>query len=137
MISLVNTSRSPLVEPFLLFQTKGWDTRGTNNSFPHVELFPTDQEELRFWNNSIPGAGLQASSRFQFNQEELEAFYAQVDAVDTKLWELGKKYYEVNGDILQYIGTAATVRDMVALADYLSPSLPINFWAFSYATSIS
>jgi len=37
-----------------------------------------------------------------------------------------------NGQYLQYVGTVATVRDMVALADALEPNTKqINYYGFS------
>lgn len=38
----------------------------------------------------------------------------------------------VHPDILRYMGTAASVRDLIALADYLQgPGTPVNFWGIS------
>ena len=56
-----------------------------------------------------------------------------------------KKYEEVgqkclkseNGRYLQYLGTAAAVRDMVSIANVLDgPDAPINYAAISYGTLI-
>ncbi len=38
----------------------------------------------------------------------------------------------VHPDILRYMGTAASVRDLIALADYFQgPGTPVNFWGIS------
>ncbi|KAL1702331.1 TAP-like protein-domain-containing protein [Schizophyllum commune] len=49
----------------------------------------------------------------------------------------GKQCVERRGDVLKYLGTAAAVRDMVALADYLEPERKeINYYGISYGTVI-
>ena len=45
---------------------------------------------------------------------------------------------EQNGDTLKYLGTSATVRDMVAMADMLDgPGSPVNFYGASYGTFLA
>nr|VWO96249.1 N/A [Ganoderma boninense] len=53
-----------------------------------------------------------------------------------KYVELGKKCQKhSDGKYLKYIGTAATARDLVALADALDgPGAPINYFGYSYGT---
>jgi hypothetical protein len=57
--------------------------------------------------------------------------------VDALLDELGQRCIQYSPDTFQYIGTAAAVRDMVAMHDILEGSTkPINFWGLSYGTVI-
>jgi hypothetical protein len=60
-----------------------------------------------------------------------------VDEVDVLLEELGKRCVEFSPDTFQYIGSAAAVRDMVAMHDILEGSeKPIDYWGLSYGTII-
>ncbi|KAG9118282.1 hypothetical protein FRC07_007277 [Ceratobasidium sp. 392] len=113
-----------------------WDPRGVGMTYPRADCFATGAEEAAFWDNTIPHTGLEARGNFT-DQADLKAFFAQVPEVDSLLTKLGKKCLEYSPDTLQYVGTAAAVRDMVALHDYLEgPDKPIDFWGFSYGTSI-
>jgi len=98
---------------------------------PRADCFATGTEENNFWEGTIPRAGLQARGNFT-DQADLNAFYAQVPEVDQLLKELGEKCVAYSPDTYQYVGTAAVVRDMVALNDYLEgPDKPVNFWGLS------
>ncbi|KAF8703119.1 MEROPS serine peptidase family S33, partial [Rhizoctonia solani] len=90
----------------------GWDPRGVGSSVPRAECFKTAAEEAAFWEGTIPHAGLEARGNFT-DQHDLDVFYEQ------------------------YIGTAAAVRDMVAMHNILEgPDKPIDFWGLSYGTVI-
>ncbi|KAF8753251.1 MEROPS serine peptidase family S33 [Rhizoctonia solani] len=85
-------------------------------------------------NNSSRWAG--GAGNFT-DQVDIDAFYDQVDEVDVLLEELGKQCVAYSPDTFQYIGTAATVRDMIAMHDVLEgPNKPVDFWGFSYGTII-
>jgi hypothetical protein len=57
--------------------------------------------------------------------------------VDVLLEELGKRCIAYSPDTFQYIGTAAAVRDMVAMHDVLEgPNKPIDFLGMSYGTMV-
>ncbi|KAF8747806.1 TAP-like protein [Rhizoctonia solani] len=69
------------------------------------------------------------------SQNDLDDFYAQVGQVDDYLQRFGKQCLATNADALKHVGTAATVRDMVAIHDILEgPDKPVNFWGLSYGT---
>jgi hypothetical protein len=60
-----------------------------------------------------------------------------VDEVDVLLEELGKRCVAFSPDTFEYIGSAAAVRDMVAMHDILEGSeKPIDYWGLSYGTVI-
>ena len=65
-------------------------------------------------------------------------FYSHVDEMEVKLIGEGQRCAAgKNGETLQYLGTAATARDLVALADYLEPGVQgINYWGVSYGTML-
>ncbi|KAJ1307669.1 hypothetical protein OPQ81_001762 [Rhizoctonia solani] len=113
-----------------------WDPRGIGNSIPRADCFATGTEENLFWEGTIPRAGLEARGNFT-DQVDIDAFYEQVDEVDVLLEELGKRCVAYSPDTFQYIGTAAAVRDMIAMHDILEgPNKPIDFWGLSYGTVI-
>ncbi|CAE6403564.1 hypothetical protein ACGC1H_005348 [Rhizoctonia solani] len=113
-----------------------WDPRGIGKSVPRAECFKTGTEERSFWEGTIPDAGLEARGNFT-DQQDIDAFYTQVDEVDVLLKKLGQKCLDYSPDTWQYIGTAAAVRDMIAMHDILEgPSKPIDYWGVSYGTVI-
>ncbi|CAE7233901.1 unnamed protein product [Rhizoctonia solani] len=113
-----------------------WDPRGVGQSVPRADCFATGTEENLFWDGTIPRTGIEARGNFT-NQADIDAFYDQVGEVDTLLKEIGKQCVAYSPDTFQYIGTAATVRDMVAMHDILEASKkPINYWGMSYGTVI-
>ncbi|GAB1523590.1 hypothetical protein RhiTH_006740 [Rhizoctonia solani] len=112
----------------------GWDPRGVGQTIPRIECFQTGQEQVAFWNGSIVENGLDVRGNFT-SQNDLDDFYAQVDQVDHYLQRFGKQCLATNADALKHVGTAATVRDMVAIHDILEgPDKPVNFWGLSYGT---
>ncbi|KDN48830.1 hypothetical protein RSAG8_02817, partial [Rhizoctonia solani AG-8 WAC10335] len=113
-----------------------WDPRGVGETVPRAECFTTGTEENAFWEGTIPRAGLEARGNFT-DQADIDAFYEQVDEVDGLLKRLGQKCVEYSPDTFQYIGTAAAVRDMIAMHDILEePDKPINYWGLSYGTVV-
>ncbi|KAJ1300924.1 hypothetical protein OPQ81_003350 [Rhizoctonia solani] len=113
-----------------------WDPRGVGKTVPRADCFKTGTEEEAFWEGTIPRAGLEARGNFT-DQRDLDAFYEQVGEVDVLLEEIGKRCVAYSPDTFQYIGTAAAVRDMVAMHDVLEGSdKPIDYWGLSYGTMI-
>ncbi|KAL5634901.1 hypothetical protein ACGC1H_002804 [Rhizoctonia solani] len=113
-----------------------WDPRGIGLTVPRAACFKTGTEENAFWEGTIPRTGLEARGNFT-DQYDLDQFYEQVDEVDLLLGELGKRCVAYSPDTFQYIGSAATVRDMVAMHDALEgPDKPIDYWGLSYGTII-
>ncbi|KAG8702411.1 hypothetical protein FRC09_004743 [Ceratobasidium sp. 395] len=113
-----------------------WDPRGVGGSLPRVGCFSTGTEANQFWGNSPFRVGVEARGNFT-DPADLQAFYAQEPNVDRQLIAFGQKCLQYSPDTLQYIGTAAAVRDMVALHDYLEgPDKPVNFWGLSYGTAV-
>ncbi len=68
----------------------------------------------------------------------MAAFQAQASILDAQYKAFGEKCLQgPNATTLQYIGTAATVRDMVGLADVIQgPNTPIFYWGLSYGTLV-
>ena len=70
---------------------------------------------------------------------DLEYFNSQVDVMKEERW---KSFGEVclkhkNGQFLPYVGTTATVRDLVAIAEYFDgKGCDINYYGLGYGTII-
>ncbi|CAE6451043.1 unnamed protein product [Rhizoctonia solani] len=113
-----------------------WDPRGVGNSAPSTTCFETAEEEVAFWNGTFIQSGLEARDNFT-SQADLDEFYGQVGEVDDLLTRFGKQCVAHNPNSFQYVGTAAVVRDMVAMHDlFEGPKRAINFWGISYGTVV-
>ncbi|KAG9105175.1 hypothetical protein FRC07_009539 [Ceratobasidium sp. 392] len=133
---IINNSDSVMEAVGGQYDLVSWDPRGVGLTVPRADCFATAVEENAFWEGTIPRAGLEARGNFT-DQRDLEAFYEQVPEVDRLLIELGKKCVEYSPDTFQYVGSAAAVRDMVAIHDILEgPDKPVDYWGFSYGSVI-
>ncbi|KAG9124179.1 hypothetical protein FRC07_012564 [Ceratobasidium sp. 392] len=113
-----------------------WDPRGVGRTYPKVECFATMEDARALWGRSLFWIGLEARGNFT-DPADLQAFYDYVPGVDQELLAFGKQCLQYMPDTFQYLGTAAAVRDMVAMHDYLEgPDKPINYWGLSYGTVI-
>jgi hypothetical protein len=78
--------------------------------------------------------GLNVRGNFT-SQTDLDAFYAQVNEADDYLQRFASQCVLRSPNTLRYVGTAATVRDMVAMHDVLESSdKAIDYWGVSYGT---
>ncbi len=70
------------------------------------------------------------------DQADIDRLMSQAPLMQTKYEQLGQRCMNhSDGQFLQYVGTAATARDMVAMADALDgPGAPVNYWGLSYGT---
>ncbi|KAJ8489504.1 hypothetical protein ONZ51_g2891 [Trametes cubensis] len=121
-----------------VYDIVSWDARGIGPyTFPGDVFCLSDEEYDSFWNGSIEVTGTRWLGNFT-NQTDIDSFYAQAPIIDAQYRAFGERCLQgPNGTTLQYIGTAATVRDMVALADALQgPGTPIHYWGFSYGTIV-
>ncbi|KAG9093654.1 hypothetical protein FRC06_011422 [Ceratobasidium sp. 370] len=113
-----------------------WEPRGGILSTPHAVCFESDRKEKKFWRDSVLHPGIEAPADLT-SPKDRDAFFAKVAEADKVLQGLGAECLLQSPNVLQYVGTAATVRDMVALHDKLEgPEKPLNFWGFSYGTII-
>ncbi|KAI1791399.1 TAP-like protein-domain-containing protein [Ganoderma leucocontextum] len=114
-----------------------WDPRGIGSlSVPgNVACFENDDEYNAFWEGTIQLSGIDATGNFT-DQSEIDALLAQANLMQQKYWELGVRCQQhSSGKYLKYMGTAATVRDLLALADALDgPGAPVNYVGLSYGT---
>ncbi|KAI0769266.1 hypothetical protein BD413DRAFT_613824 [Trametes elegans] len=129
--------------PFLLNYTGGqydlvsWDTRGEGPlTVPgDIDCFGSVDEFSAFWNNTIYANGINMIGNFT-DPDDIQALLSQAPIMEKKYEELAQRCLNSPfGKYLQYVGTAATVRDMVALADAIDgPGKPINYYGISYGS---
>ncbi|KAI0325960.1 alpha/beta-hydrolase [Cubamyces sp. BRFM 1775] len=114
-----------------------WDPRGVGPlTIPgDIQCFKSVEEYNTFWNGTIELTGIEMTGNFT-NPHDIKALLSQAPIMQKKYEELGERcLQQPSGRYLEYVGTAATVRDMVAMADVLDgPTAPINFAGLSYGT---
>lgn len=86
-------------------------------------------------------SGIEAKGNFTNADEtdpDVQAFWAQEPELDRLLYAVGQQCLQRNVDLLSYVGTAAVVRDIVAMSDAIEgPGKDINYIGFSYGTTIA
>ncbi|KAH7339936.1 TAP-like protein-domain-containing protein [Rhizoctonia solani] len=140
-ISGIETMQGPIGG--LMMQSSGgqydvvsWDPRGVGKSTPRSTCFRTTEEDIAFWNGSLLLNGPETRGGFT-SETNLDEFYGQIKEVDDLLTRFGEQCAAYNPNAFKYVGTAATVRDMVAMHDTIEGyDKPINFWGVSYGTVI-
>lgn len=100
-----------------------------------IFCFSSLDEYNAFWNDTIELNGIEYTGNFT-DPADIDALLSQAALMQHKYVELGKRCRShPTGQYLKYVGTAATVRDMVALADVLDgPGSPVNYIGLSYGT---
>ena len=101
----------------------------------NVACFDDDAEYNAFWAATIELSSIDATGNFT-DPSETDALLAQADVMQQKYEELGARCQKhSSGKYLKYMGTAATVRDLLAMADALDgPGGLINYLGLSYGT---
>ena len=102
-----------------------------------IKCFDSLEDFQEFFNGTIQARGIEYLGNFT-NQGDIDALFAQAESFQQKYEEAVQLCMERNGDTLKYLGTSATVRDMVAMTDALDgPDSPINFYGASYGTFLA
>ncbi|KAI0651007.1 TAP-like protein-domain-containing protein [Trametes meyenii] len=114
-----------------------WDPRGVGSlTIPgDIICFDNDAEYNAFWNGTIELSGIEMTGNFS-DPQDAQALLSQAHVMQVKYEELGQRCLEhPTGKFLKYVGTAATARDIVALADALDGSgSPVNYAGTSYGS---
>ncbi|KAI5830337.1 alpha/beta-hydrolase [Schizophyllum commune Tattone D] len=139
-VEFLNTHAEEALIPFVGtgYDLVGWDPRGTTYSTPGViSCFKTKEEYAAVYNGSLIKDFSVDPTNALLQPEDVRAFYDRMDETDKRFTQYGDLCTKNAGDMLKYVGTVATVRDMVAIADYLEPeSKEINYYGASYGTII-
>ncbi|CAE6524346.1 unnamed protein product [Rhizoctonia solani] len=113
-----------------------WDPRGIGKTIPKTACFGSSEEYDTFWNDSFIPTGTEVRGDFT-SQTVLDDFYVQLNTSDDLIRRIGEQCIAYSPNVFQYVGTAAAVRDMVAIHDALEgPEKPINYWGMSYGTVV-
>ncbi|KAI0769264.1 alpha/beta-hydrolase [Trametes elegans] len=111
-------------------------TGGVYDVLPgEVYCFDSVAEYNTFWNGTLELSGIEFSGNFT-DHYDIDALLSQAQLMQAKYEELGQRCLsQPGGRYLPYVGTAATARDIAALADALDgPGSPINFFGLSYGS---
>ena len=92
-------------------------------------------EYTAFFNGTIEDMGIEYIGNFT-DPTDVQKLLSQAPSFEEKYEQLAQRCLNsTNGKFLRYMGTSATVRDMVAIADVLDgPDTPINYFGISYGT---
>lgn len=109
--------------------------RGTSPG--EVYCFDSTEQYNQLFNGTIEFTGIEETGNFT-DPADIKALLSQAPAMQNKYRQVEQMCLNgPSGKSLQYLGTAAAVRDMVAMADALDgPDAPINYIGISYGTLI-
>ena len=102
-----------------------------------INCFNSSDEYDKFWNGSLVNPRIDIKTGFS-DSTDLQYFNSQVNAMDARWQAFGEVCLKAEtGQYLPYVGTAATVRDLVAIAEYFDgKGCDINYYGLSYGTTI-
>ncbi len=88
-----------------------------------------------FWNGTIELTGIEMTGAFS-DPADVRALLDEAPLMQAKYEELGRRCLgHPSGRFLPSVGTAATARDVVAMADVLDgPGSPGNYFGSSYGS---
>ena len=102
-----------------------------------INCFKSGEEYANFWNGTLVYPRIDIKYGFS-DPSDLEYFNSQVNVMDARWKAFGDVCVkEPTGQFLPYVGTTATVRDLVAIAEYFDgKGCDINYYGLSYGTTI-
>lgn len=97
--------------------------------------FGSVEEYDALFAGTIQQAGISMHGDFT-DEADIARLLDQANGMQEKYEEMAKRCLtHSDGRYLKYVGSAATARDVVALADALDgPGAPVNYFGFSYGT---
>ncbi|KAL1725876.1 Alpha/Beta hydrolase protein [Schizophyllum commune] len=121
------------------YDVVSWDPRGSRGqTTPGAPAcFDSPADKIAFFKGTLEATGIDIKGNLT-DYGQVDELYSHVDEMEAKYVELGQRCAQgEQGKTLQYLGTAATARDMVSLADALDPGVDeVNYWGFSYGTML-
>ncbi|KAF9648255.1 hypothetical protein BDM02DRAFT_3115743 [Thelephora ganbajun] len=115
-----------------------WDPRGVGYTTPGlINCFHSSDEYVTFWNGTLVFPQIDIKYGFS-DPKDLAYFNSQVNVMEERWKAFGKVCLKhETGQFLPYVGTTATVRDLVAIAEYFDgKGCDINYYGLSYGTTI-
>ena len=102
-----------------------------------INCFHSEDEFANFWNGTLVYPKIDIKTGF-VDPLDVEYFNSQVSVMDERWKAFGEVCLKhETGRYLPYIGTTATVRDLVAIAEYFDgEGCDINYYGVSYGTTI-
>lgn len=102
-----------------------------------INCFNSLEEWATFWNGTVVQP--QIDIKYGFNDTvDYQYFESQVSVMEERLQAFKQVCLKgPSSQFLPYVGTTATVRDLVAIAEYFDGAgCDINYYGFSYGTTI-
>jgi len=102
-----------------------------------INCFNSINEYVNFWNGTLVYPQIDIKYGFS-DPSDLEYFNSQVNVMEEKWKAFGEVCLKhKTAQYLPYVGTTATVRDLVAIAEYFDgKGCDINYYGLSYGTTI-
>ena len=103
-----------------------------------VYCFDSIEEYNAVFQGTIEERGIEMTGTFS-DPDDIQRLLAQADSMQQKYEEVVRRCQErEDGKYLKYIGTAATVRDVVALVDALDgKGAPVNLIGYSWGSVLA
>ena len=99
-----------------------------------IHCFNSLNDYVALFNSTIQLNGIEMTGNFT-DQQDLNALFAQADLLQQNYVQTAQMCVSSNGDTLKYVGSAATVRDMVGIADALEGATTgVNYFGISHGT---
>ncbi|KAG8930027.1 hypothetical protein FRC02_004760 [Tulasnella sp. 418] len=110
-----------------VFDIVSWDPRGIGFTYPRISCgAPLDVD----FTDDLLNARSSGPS-----QADIDGFLANATTIETAFKAFAQQCVDTHQDNLRYIGTVATARDLVALADAIEgPGSLIRYWGLSHGT---
>lgn len=104
------------------------------NSPGEIFCYNSIEESEALFNGTIELTGIEMTGNFT-DPDDIHALFAQTQRMQAAYENVGNLCAERNGEVLKYVGTAATARDIVSIADAIDgPQTAINYVGLSYGT---
>ncbi|TBU38003.1 hypothetical protein BD309DRAFT_994732 [Dichomitus squalens] len=131
IVSLSQESAYLLAVTAGLYDIVSWDPRGVGE----IHCFSSPEEYNSFFNGTLELTGIDYTGAFT-DPHDIEHLLARAPLMQRKYEEARRKCLDgPGGRYLRYVGTASTVRDLIAMADVIEgEGALVNYIGGSYGT---
>ncbi|EJF61449.1 hypothetical protein DICSQDRAFT_60485 [Dichomitus squalens LYAD-421 SS1] len=137
IVSLSQESAYLLAVTAGLYDIVSWDPRGvgTLTTPGEIHCFSSPEEYNSFFNGTLELTGIDYTGAFT-DPHDIEHLLARAPLMQRKYEEAGRKCLDGPGErYLRYVGTASTVRDLIAMTDVIEgEGALVNYIGGSYGT---